>query len=389
LVAVASDRLYLAVALEGAGWHPAAWREPSARPSELFDARYWVDLVREAEEGFIDFVTFEDSMGLQSASLTGLDDRIDQVRGRLDAVLVAARVAPLTTHIGLVPTATMTHTEPFHVSKAIATLDFVSHGRAGWRAQLSRPHEDSLFGRRHASAEQAVGERFDEASEFVDVVRRLWDSWEDDAEIRDVGTGRFVDREKLHYIDFEGKGFSVRGPSIVPRPPQGQPIVTALAHSEIPYHFAAVAADVVYVTPNLLSDVAPIVAAIEHERAIAGRLDRIHVFGDLVVLLDEASTAAQARRERLDTLAGYPYRSDAAIYTGTPAELAEALVASQMAGLTGFRLRPATIPHDLEMITRVLVPELQRRGVFGYRYEEETLRARLGLPRPANRYVKA
>jgi alkanesulfonate monooxygenase SsuD/methylene tetrahydromethanopterin reductase-like flavin-dependent oxidoreductase (luciferase family) len=102
--------LHLAVALDGAGWHPAAWREADARPAELFTARYWIDLVAEAEAGKLDFVTIEDSFGPQT-------DDPARVQGRLDAVLIASRVAPLTRHIGLVPTATVTHTEPFHISK--------------------------------------------------------------------------------------------------------------------------------------------------------------------------------------------------------------------------------------------------------------------------------
>src|SRR3954463_6747043 len=134
--------LHLAVALDGAGWHPAAWREPDARPTELLTPRYWVDLVQEAERGLLDLVTFEDALSLQSTDRTGPDQRTDQVRGRLDAVQVAARVAPLTSSIGLVPTALVTHTEPFHLSKAIATLDFVSGGGAGGGGRGSR-------GRRH------------------------------------------------------------------------------------------------------------------------------------------------------------------------------------------------------------------------------------------------
>src|SRR5882757_8478997 len=145
--------LHLAVALEGAGWHPSAWREPRARPTELLTAGYWADLVREAEAGLLDLVTIEDSLSLQSSSPTGPDGRTDQVRGRLDAVLVAARVAPLTKHIGLIPTVVVTHTEPFHISKAIATLDFVSSGRAGVRVQVSgRAYESALFGRRRFPA---------------------------------------------------------------------------------------------------------------------------------------------------------------------------------------------------------------------------------------------
>src|ERR1044071_2625849 len=237
--------LHLAVALDGAGWHPAAWREPDARPQDLFTARYWIDLVAEAEAGKLDFVTIEDSLGLQT-------DDPAQVQGRLDAVLIASRVAPVTRHIGLVPTATVTHTEPFHISKAIATLDYVSRGRAGWRAQVSgRPEEAEHFGPRTVPPldHAVIRELFDEAADYVEVVRRLWDSWEDDAEIRDAATGRFIDREQLHYIDFEGPHFSVRGPSITPRPPQGQPIVSALAHRPVPYQLVGRSADLGFVTP--------------------------------------------------------------------------------------------------------------------------------------------
>ncbi|MYT21003.1 LLM class flavin-dependent oxidoreductase, partial [Streptomyces sp. SID7760] len=114
-----SAPLHLAVSLDGAGRHPAAWREPGARPAELFTARYWAGLVAEAEAGLLDFVAFEDGLALQSSSPAGHDERTDRVRGRLDAVLTAARVAPLTRRIGLVGAVTATHTEPFHVSKAV------------------------------------------------------------------------------------------------------------------------------------------------------------------------------------------------------------------------------------------------------------------------------
>src|SRR5580693_6042526 len=135
--------LHLAVALDGAGWHPAAWREPDARPRELFTARYWADLVAECERGLLDFVTLEDSLGPQQPYSPAL------VQGRLDAVLVAARIAPLTRHTGLIPTAIVTHTEPFHLSKAIATLDYISSGRAGVRVQVTAsPEHAAHFGRR-------------------------------------------------------------------------------------------------------------------------------------------------------------------------------------------------------------------------------------------------
>ncbi|WP_055491277.1 LLM class flavin-dependent oxidoreductase [Streptomyces sp. TP-A0356] len=390
--------LHLAVALDGTGWHPASWREPVARPRDLLTAGYWAELVAEAERGLLDFVTFEDGLGPQSSHLLDPDERTDQVRGRLDAVLIASRVAPLTRHIGLVPTVIATHTEPFHISKAIATLDYVSTGRAGLGVQISaRPNEAAHFGRRTMpridaldgpAAQDLVTDLFDEAADYVEVVRRLWDSWEDDAEIRDVATGRFVDREKLHYIDFEGRHFSVKGPSITPRPPQGQPLVTALAHQTVPFRLVARATDLGYVTPHDTEQARAIVAEIRAERTAAGRAEEpLHLFGDLVVFLDDDPAEAAARRERLDTLAGYPYTGDARVFTGTPAQLADLLQELQSAGLSGFRLRPAVAGHDLPRITRGLVPELQRRGAFRTAYEAGTLRGLLGLARPANRYA--
>ncbi|MCM3922223.1 LLM class flavin-dependent oxidoreductase [Frankia sp. AiPs1] len=394
--------LHLALALDGAGWHPAAWREPRARTAELLDARYWTDLVQEAERGLLDFVTIEDSLGLQSDRFDGPDARTDRVRGRLDAVLIAARVAPLTSRIGLVPSIVAGHTEPFHIAKAIATLDYVSSGRGGVRVRAgSGGAEAALFGRRAipgiAVADLArpetvalITELFDEAADYVEVVRRLWDSWEDDAEIRDVATGRFVDRDKLHYIDFEGRWFSVRGPSIVPRPPQGQPPVTVLGHATVPYRLGARQGDVVYVTPRDADDARRIVEEIRAEQAAAGRGDEtVHVFAELVVHLADSAAQAADNRARLDDWAGAAHVSDALVVAGTPAELADLLLDWQPAGLSGFRLRPAAIPHDLEGVTRGLVGELQSRGAFRTAYEAATLRGLLGLPRPANRYAAA
>ena len=383
-----SNSMHLAVALDGAGWHPAAWREPDARPAELFDAGYWADLVAEAERASLDFVTIEDSLTLQSDDPFARDDRIDRVRGRLDAVLIAARVAPRTRRIGLVPTATVTHTEPFHVSKSIATLDYVSTGRAGVRVQIAaRPDTAAQFGRRELPL---IDELLAETADYVEVLRRLWDSWEDNAEIRDVATGRFIDRDKLHYIDFEGRWFSVKGPSITPRPPQGQPIVAALGHRGRSFDLIAGSADVGFVTPHDAAQAAEIVGEIRALQWGAGRSrGTLHLFGDAVVFLDDTPQAAQTRRRRLDDLAGLEYRSDADIFVGTPAQLADMLQEWHEAGLSGFRLRPAALPHDLAQITEGLVPELRRRGLFRTGYEADTLRGSLGLARPANRYQVA
>jgi alkanesulfonate monooxygenase SsuD/methylene tetrahydromethanopterin reductase-like flavin-dependent oxidoreductase (luciferase family) len=393
---------HVAVALEGAGWHPAAWREPDAHPAGLFSASYWCELVQEAERGLLDFVTIEDSFGAQSSPFSrNPDGRTDRVRGRLDAVLIAARVAPTTSKIGIVPTAVVTYTEPFHISKAVATLDYVSGGRAGWRARVSASRGDAAqFGRRtfpeirwadreSPEAVAVITELFDEAADYLEVVRRLWDSWEDDAEIRNVATGRFVDREKLHYIDFRGEWFSVKGPSITPRPPQGQPLVTALAHSTIPYRLAARGADVVFVTPHDVDQARAMVGEVRAEEAGVGRQgDPLLIFADLVVFLDDDHEGAAARKDRLDRLDGAAYRSDALVFTGTAIELADLLGGWRQAGLAGYRLRPGAIPRDLDAITQRLVPILQARGLMRREYEAGTLRGLLGLGRPSNRHAQ-
>jgi len=388
-----TGHLPIALALDAAGWHPAAWRDPALNAHELFTARHWAKLVGEAERGLLDFVTFEDAFRLQSSFDDDVDERTDQVRGRLDAVLLAAALAPRTRHIGLVPTATTTHTEPFHVAMGIATLDHVSRGRAGWRVQVSpRASEAAHFGRRAIPRldpefrdRALLAELFEEAADAVEVARRLWDSWEDDAEIRDVATGRFIDRDKLHYIDFSGRWFSVKGPAITPRPPQGQPVVAVLDHggTPVPYELPVRAADIVFVTPHDREHAKQIV---EQVRAVPRDGLPIKVFADLVVFV---GPDAAERKARLDELAGEELTSDAKIFTGTAEELADLLLDWREAGIEGYRLRPGAVPADVQGVTRGLTAALRRRGAFRHDYAAATLRGLLGLPRPANRYATA
>lgn len=348
-----TEHVHVGVALDGHGWHPRAAQLTPA-PEPVTSGRYWTALARTAERGLLDFLT--------------IDDRLVSENPRADAVLTAARIAPATTGIGLIPVATVTHTEPFHVSKAIATLDFVSHGRAGWQSRVSvTRREAALFGRRDEFDAPDIDELFDEAHDAVEVVRRLWDSWEDDAVIRDIATRRYVDRDKLHYVDFVGKRFSVKGPSITPRPPQGQPVVAALAHAPRVYRFAAADADLVFVTPHDDGEVRSILQQV----ADAGGAD-LKVYADIVV----------AFGGRTD------FDSDATIFGGAPAELVQLILGWHRLGVDGVRLRPAVHGTDLPVIVDDVIPQLQAAGRFrtGYR-AGETLRARLGLPVADNRYV--
>ena len=256
----------------------------------------------------------------------------------------------MTSHVGLVPTVTTTHTEPFHVATKIAALDWVSEGRAGWRVQVMRQSEEvAQFGRRPEPPAVGSDERraavrplFDEAAEAVEVARRLWDSWEDDAEIRDRPTGRFIDRDRVHHIDFTGEHFSVRGPSITPRSPQGQPLVVVLAHQPDPFDLAARSADVVFVTPQDHDDIGRTLAEVRAAEVRTGRTGRpLLVHADLVVLLGPDVASASAAKDRLDELDGRPLRSDAAIVATDAPGLTDLLEQWQAAGLDGFRLRPA------------------------------------------------
>lgn len=393
-------RPIIAVALDGAGWHPAAWRDPSARPAELFTARYWRELVQFAERADVDLVTIEDALGLQSDALWTPDERTDRVRGRLDALLIASFVGPVTSRIGLVPTVTTTHTEPFHVATGLQTLDFASRGRAGWRVQLSgASHEAAHFGRRilppvdvaalqRGDSEQ-IRPAFDEARDVVEVVRRLWDSWEDDAIIRDAATGRFIDRTKIHGAEFEGPHFSVKGASIVPRSPQGQPVVAALAHATIPYELAATSADLAFVTPHDEGQARSILAEVRDAETRVGRAglglpEPLRVLADLVVVLESTTAGARAALARLDEAHGAPFASDAVIFAGTPAELVDRIDALAAAGYAGVRLRPARLPRDLEQLADWVLPALGSREAS----DAATLRDRLGLAPAVNRYAQ-
>ncbi|TGB11053.1 LLM class flavin-dependent oxidoreductase [Streptomyces sp. MZ04] len=297
-----------------------------------------------AERGALDFVTLGDSFGRPGA----------------DALAVLARVAPGTARIGLVPTVTTTHTEPFHVQAAVATLDWVSHGRAGWTVDVSATEAEArLFGRRHAAP---PGELWREAGEVADVAARLWDSWEDDAEIRDVATGRFIDRDKLHYVDFEGGTFSVRGPSIVPRPPQGHPVTVVDATAPHARDTAARYADVALVRATGLAGADAARAELRAAAAEFGRApDSLKVLADLTVDLGDGEAVV---------------------------DLAERIASWHASGaVDGFHLRPAEPRRDLERIVNGTVALLQHRGLFRTFYPGSTLRDHLDLARPANRYA--
>ncbi|MBO0875156.1 MAG: LLM class flavin-dependent oxidoreductase [Pseudonocardia sp.] len=376
---------HLAVELDGAGRHPAAWRLPDARPRELCTAGYWADLAVLADTGGLDFLAIGDSFVPPDEGERAV------VRGRLDAVAIAARVAPVTGMVGLVPTATVTHTEPFHLSKAIATLDFVSLGRAGWEPSVSRTQaEADLFGRKDAADAADAATLWREAADAVEVVARLWDSWEDDAVIRDAATGRYIDRDKLHYIDFTGEFFSVKGPSITPRSPQAHPPVVVRADEDAALPLVGRWAQVARVAAPDLASAASARARVRDAVAAEGRdPDAVAVLLDVETLLAPSADLAARTLDRLDVWAGQAASApDTVRLVGAARDLADLVEEAVRAGAAdGITLVPLALPSGLAAIAHGLVPELVARGLRPAEAPGGTLRDRFGLPRPANYFT--
>ncbi|WP_396291052.1 LLM class flavin-dependent oxidoreductase [Curtobacterium sp. KT1] len=386
------DRITLVTALQGAGWHPAAWRVAGPVAQRLTSLRHWRDVVVEQDRLGIDAVTIEDSF---TAGPTAADHDLDTatVVGRLDALLVANAVAPATRAVGLVPTVSVTHTEPFHVATGLQTLDHVSLGRAGWRIQVSpTTREAALFGRRPGGDDAAT--LFDEAREAAEVVSRLWDSWDDDAIIRDVTTGRFIDRDRIHNAEYAGRHLSVHGASIVPRSPQGRPPVFALAHRADAAAFAVDAADVVLVTPGYQGrEARDLLDEVRHLEQVAGSDVRRPVLADLAVLIGSSSAAAADELAALDGAAGSAYAgaSDTSVLATTVPELVSLIGDLRGLGFAGVRLRPLRIPLDSTAIARQLVPALVTAGLRADVASRPTadLRTRLGIAPAVSRYASA
>ncbi|CAM5421939.1 LLM class flavin-dependent oxidoreductase [Leifsonia shinshuensis] len=355
--------LVLGVELDGDGAHPAAWRASSHSPAELLGGRVHAERAQEAERAGFAFASFADS------ALPPADP--DGVSARLDAIQRAAFVAPLTSAIGLVPEAGTVYTEPFHVATQLASLDFASRGRAGWVATaVDDPGTAALYGRDGQPGRP---------QDAVEVARRLWDSWEDDAVIRDVATGRYLDRDRLHHIRFTGDDYSVVGPSIVPRPPQGAlPVFGAAALAGT----AELDAALFDVRPGSAEEV----LARATDTAAAIRSTGTLALLDLEFALDSAGLTAADRVRTLDARTPWPARR--ARYTGTADGLIDLLV-SLAPVVDGVRLHPAVLDVDLAEFAFAVAPRLRDRIPLAVPRPGDTLRATLGLPAAVNRYQES
>ena len=370
---MSAPSLHLGVSLDGAGSHPAAWQQPGVAET-LLDPDRLVGLARIAERGLFDFVSLDESFDPPA-------NDSPQVPFALDATLSLARVAPATSRIGLVATATTTHTEPFHLSKNLATLDLVSAGRGAWQVSVSTSEQAAArFGRKDV---QPLEELWAEADDAIEVVTRLWDSWEDDAVIRDRSSGRYLDRSKVHYIDFTGEFFSVRGPSITPRSPQAQPPIVIDGDHPAERGVAARRADIVVVRATTEEDAR---AARNRIRDAVGGAGRDP---DAVSVLVRATIGAPSVRAELDARLTRPPSLSTLDLVGDAQQVAAQLHEwFTSASADGFLLLPDSLPQTLPWLADDVVPILQELGSFRRFYDSGTLRERLGLTRPVNRYAR-
>ncbi len=430
------------------GGHQAGWRHPDASPNALMDFELMAHLAQVAEAGKMDAVFFPDSAGMAGSTSLDNGNRDRARRGRcvyIEPATMLAGLAARTRNIGLIATLTTTYNEPFHVARRFASIDHISAGRAGWNLVTSQIEDESWnFGQEQ---HMVHADRYARATEFVDIVNGLWDSWEDDAFVLDKEGGQFFDPDKLHYLRHKGTHFSVRGPLNVARSPQGRPVIAQAGTSDTGRDLAARTADLVFTAQLSIDDAKAYYADVKARAARYGRgPDAIKILPGLTVITGR--TAAEAQ-EKFDWLASMlpddvavaalerltgdvdlmkcdwdgklpPLKpsnsalgrqkmlmdlSDAGMtirqiarrfavgsghYTvvGTPATVADHMATWLDAGAAdGFNIMSAYLPTPLEDFVALVIPELQERGLFRTEYEGTTLRANMGLPIPANQFA--
>ncbi|NMD62011.1 UNVERIFIED_ORG: alkanesulfonate monooxygenase SsuD/methylene tetrahydromethanopterin reductase-like flavin-dependent oxidoreductase (luciferase family) [Nocardia globerula] len=383
----------IGIALEPAGWHPAAWRLQGHTPTELFTAPYWLALLRDIDASVVDFVTFEESIGLQSSDFRAMDGKEDQVRGRLSPVALTALAVFGTQQLGVIAARNLTHSEPYSIATEIASLNVLSGGRVGLRAQItSRSIDTHHFVRPQPVPElkesdiyfpEKIGTRlapvFSKATESIEILRALWSTWTEDA-LLDGTDGRFVDVNKISAQPITTATYDIAGPLGVPVTTAMQPVVLALAHhANVPYKLATAAADVILVTQTPSANgvsIGDVLNAVETECTAVQRdliARPLTILVDLVVFLGATRHEAVTMKRALDELSGAPYSSDTEIFVGSVGELVRRIEELVAAGADGVRLRPAVNGSDIPLV-------LQQLGlVFGSNRLTGTLRERLHL----------
>ncbi|RMR04518.1 LLM class flavin-dependent oxidoreductase [Pseudomonas syringae group genomosp. 3] len=435
-------QMKLGAFLMATGHHVAAWRHPDVPADAGLDFKHYRHLAQVAEAAKFDTLFVADSVAAATGDIASRMARSDH----FEPLTLLSALSAVTDHIGLIATATTTYNEPYHVARKFASLDHLSGGRAGWNLVTSdAAAEAQNFGR---AEHVGHAERYSRAREFHHVVTGLWDSWTDDAFTRNKASGEYYDPAKVHVLDHVGEHFSVKGPLNVARSPQGQPVVVQAGSSEVGRDLAAQTAEVVFTAQTSLASAQAFYADIKGRLSAYGRdADSLKVMPGVFIVVAETEALAKQKFESFQDLvepqvgvallgrmlgnfdlSGYPLdgplpelpltdsgqRSRQKLLTeladqenltlaqlgrriaggrghysliGTPAQIADELQTwFEQGAADGFNVLVPHLPGGLEDVAQLLVPELQRRGLFRTEYEGTTLRENLGLQRPAYRF---
>jgi N-acetyl-S-(2-succino)cysteine monooxygenase len=290
----------LAAYFNPTGHHVASWRHPRAQVDAHVNIRHYIEIAQTAERAKLDMIFLADGVATREAHMDALSRSVQFV-AHLEPLTLLSALATVTDRIGLVATASTTYNEPYHVARKFASLDFISNGRAGWNCVTSvQPAEARNFGRAGVEPRPV---RYRRAREFTQVVTGLWDSWDDDAFVRDTASGLFFDPKKLHALRHKGEHYCVEGPLNVPRPPQGWPVIVQAGASDEGIELAAEFAEAIF-SPHLTIE-----AAKTYYDDVKGRMrkygrdpDHLKILPGLSVVVAPTDAEAAADHDFLQSL---------------------------------------------------------------------------------------
>jgi FMN-dependent oxidoreductase (nitrilotriacetate monooxygenase family) len=434
-------QLRLGAFMRPASIHAAAWRYPGAYSDANFNLQHMVRFAQTLERGRFDAFFMADHLAVLNMPIQALK-RSATVTSFEPLTLLPA-LAMVTEHLGLIATASTTFDQPFHIARRFASLDHISNGRAAWNVvTTSNPDSALNFGLdEHVDHD----ERYWRAREFIHVVKGLWDSFAEDAFVRDTETGQYFDPDRMHVLNHKGEHLSVRGPLNIARPIQGHPVIVQAGASEAGRQIAAETAEAIFASQRTIEEGRAFSADIRARMVAIGRNpEHMKILPGCFVVVGETAAEAREKRLRLDSLVHYDSAiaqlsinlgCDASVFdpdgplpeipptnasqsgrermvalaarenltvrqlaqrvggygglsmVGTPASIADEMQEWLETGASdGFNIMFPYLPGGLDDFVDMVVPELQRRGIFRTEYEGKTLRENLGLPRPENRF---
>jgi len=436
-------KLRLGAFLQATGHHVSAWLHPDAQADAGHNIEHYKQLVRTAERGKFDLVFVADSPGGYADFTDAETFRQNAKAAHFEPVTLWAALSQVTERVGFVATSTTTYEDPYTTARKFASLDWISAGRAAWNVVTTGADVSANFSQ---SEHLEHARRYERAEEYIDVVKGLWDSYEDDAFVRDRARGTFLDLDKFHLLNHVGDHFQVRGPLNIARPPQGYPVIVQAGASEPGRELAARTAEVIFTANLVLGDAQLFYADVKGRLGKYGRRpEDLLVMPGIFAVLGGTEAEADKRYEELQSfvhpeiawgilrrhyvgvdLSGYslddiapplPANTNGSksrlklvsdlvererptlrdLYrristarghlttVGTPEQVAD-LIQNwfEQGAADGFNVMPPVSPRDLTEFVDQVVPILQRRGIFREEYEGRTLRDNLGLRRPPN-----